>query len=88
MKRGLKIEANDTVGIVLESARKGESVVFGDLVVEATSDINMPHKIALQEIKEGEEIFKYGEVIGYATEHISKGDHVHVHNLDSEKLMK
>ncbi len=88
MKRGLQIEPNDTVGIVLENTRKGEQIAFGDLIVVATVDINMPHKVALQEIAEGEEIFKYGEVIGYATQPISTGDHVHVHNLDSEKLMK
>ena len=39
------------------------------------------HKYALRDIKEGEDIIKYGSPIGHATCHISKGDHVHTHNV-------
>lgn len=31
----------------------------------------------------GEQITKYGEEIGIATQEIRPGDYVHVHNLDS-----
>ena len=41
------------------------------------------HKIAVKEIKTGEQITKYGEEIGVATHDIKKGEYVHVHNLDS-----
>ncbi|MBO5453878.1 MAG: altronate dehydratase [Clostridia bacterium] len=39
------------------------------------------HKYALCDIKKGENIIKYGEAIGHATEDIKKGEHVHTHNL-------
>lgn len=39
------------------------------------------HKIALEDIKSGENIIKYGYPIGYATEDINAGDHVHTHNI-------
>ncbi len=39
------------------------------------------HKYALQDIKCGENIIKYGQSIGHATSDIKKGDHVHTHNL-------
>lgn len=39
------------------------------------------HKYALCDIKKGENIIKYGNPIGHATENIKKGDHVHTHNL-------
>ena len=39
------------------------------------------HKIALNDIKKGENIIKYGYPIGHATEDIKKGDHVHTHNI-------
>ena len=35
----------------------------------------------LGEIAEGENIVKYGEVIGKASANIGKGNHVHVHNV-------
>ena len=45
-------------------------------------DINLEdgHKYALRDIKEGENIIKYGNPIGHATCDIKKGEHVHTHN--------
>ncbi len=39
------------------------------------------HKYALFSISKGENIIKYGNPIGHATEDIKKGDHIHSHNL-------
>ena len=39
------------------------------------------HKYALCDIKSGENIIKYGNPIGHATEDIKKGEHVHSHNM-------
>ena len=46
-------------------------------------DINLEngHKYALVDIKKGENIIKYGNAIGHATEDIKKGEHVHTHNV-------
>ena len=43
----------------------------------------MGHKLALRQIGSGEEILKYGSVIGRATQDILPGEHVHVHNVQS-----
>ena len=39
------------------------------------------HKYALVDIKEGENVIKYGSPIGHATCDIKAGEHVHTHNL-------
>ncbi|MGD0733460.1 MAG: altronate dehydratase family protein [Terracidiphilus sp.] len=39
------------------------------------------HKIAIAAIARGEPVTKYGQTIGFATEDISPGQHVHTHNL-------
>ena len=39
------------------------------------------HKYALRDIKAGEDIIKYGNPIGHATEDIKAGEHVHTHNV-------
>ena len=46
-------------------------------------DINLEdgHKYALRDIKEGENIIKYGNPIGHAICDIKKGEHVHTHNV-------
>lgn len=88
MKRALKIDPRDNVAVVIDEVKAGNEVSINADVIIAKSDIEMPHKIALKDIKAGEYAIKYGEVFGYATEDISKGDYVHVHNIDSEKMMK
>lgn len=39
------------------------------------------HKYAVRDIKKGEKIIKYGFPIGFATEEIKNGEHIHTHNL-------
>ena len=39
------------------------------------------HKYALRDIAKGENVIKYGQPIGHATQDIAKGEHVHTHNL-------
>ena len=39
------------------------------------------HKYAVRDIKRGENIIKYGQPIGHATEDIAAGAHVHTHNI-------
>lgn len=39
------------------------------------------HKIALRDIKCGEDIIKYGYSIGYALADIKSGEHIHTHNI-------
>lgn len=88
MKRGIRIDPQDNVGIVLERVERGESIEIGDCVVTALDDIDLPHKIALKDFQTGDYVIKYGGIIGYATCPIQKGQHVHVHNVDSEQMMK
>ena len=49
-------------------------------------DINLAdgHKYALNDIKKGEDIIKYGNPIGQATDDIKKGEHVHTHNVKTK----
>lgn len=39
------------------------------------------HKVALCDIKQGENVIKYGYPIGHATSDIKEGEHVHTHNV-------
>ena len=42
------------------------------------------HKTALCDIEKGSDVIKYGYPIGYATEDIKEGDHVHSHNMKTK----
>lgn len=88
---GLKVNEKDNVAVVFnETASKGDKLDVkdhkGDIhVVELLADIPYGHKVAINFIKEGTPIYKYGEEIGISTANIEIGDHVHVHNLDSQR---
>ena len=89
MKKGIRLSPKDNVGVVIQDVVPGDQVDFDNgLVITAMDSIALPHKMALAEIKPGDTIYKYGEVMGYATKEIHPGQHVHDHNCDSEKLMK
>ena len=53
--------------------------------VNSEAEIPLGHKIALQDLKEGDTIIKYGHDIGKVVRSIKKGDHVHVHNVKTKK---
>jgi len=49
--------------------------------VKCRSHITAGHKIATSAIGHGAPVRKYGQIIGFATNDISPGEHVHTHNL-------
>ncbi|PFG05055.1 altronate dehydratase small subunit [Bacillus sp. es.034] len=53
--------------------------------VKIIESIRFGHKFAVKAIPPGEDIIKYGEVIGSATVPIEAGEHVHVHNLEGKR---
>ncbi|WP_186077246.1 UxaA family hydrolase [Burkholderia gladioli] len=52
---------------------------FDDLV--ASAEIPPAHKIACRDVAQGAPVRRYGQIIGFATQAIRAGEHVHVHNL-------
>lgn len=51
--------------------------------LKGNDQIPAGHKYALTDVKKGEPIIKYGEIIGRATKDIKKGEWVHTHNVKS-----
>lgn len=82
----------DNVATAIENIGLGNVVNIisaeGNIVdkVKAKQEIPLGHKIAITNIKKGEHIMKYGEVIGKATKDIERGDYVHIHNIESLRM--
>ncbi len=49
--------------------------------VTAKTRIRAGHKIATAAVARGEPVLRYGQIIGFASQPIASGDHVHVDNL-------
>ena len=86
MSQAFIIHKEDNVAIVAENVKAGQEVGYvldGETVVlTAKDDIPIYHKIASREIAKGQQVLKYGEEIGIASQDIPKGSHVHTHNVD------
>lgn len=87
MKRAIIMDLKDNVATLLSDVDKNEMVQarLGEKSMEeqVREPIRFGHKFALNRIYKGENVVKYGEIIGRATRDIEKGCHVHVHNVES-----
>jgi len=79
----LLIDPRDNVGVALVPLAAGDCLRVGGAGLRSLGAIPFGHKVALRDIPAGEAVIKYGEVIGRAKVFITRGSHVHVHNLES-----
>lgn len=56
-----------------------------DVRVTVAGRVPFGHKVALRQIDKDEPVLKYGEAIGLAASAIGAGDHVHTHNVESQR---
>ncbi len=73
----IRIHPKDNVAVTLRPVARG--TVF--LGVTALEDIPQGHKMALDAVKAGENVVKYGFPIGHATADLAPGMWVHTHNM-------
>jgi altronate hydrolase len=75
------LRPEDNVAVAARHLRPGQEVRHGGATLTLSGRIGLGHKIALRDIQKGEPVYKYGQIIGFASEDIPAGGHVHVHNL-------
>ena len=86
----LRLADTDNVASIFTDVKAGVAVSVkdrkgGTSEIVSKSDIPYGHKIAVCPIRKGEPIIKYGEEIGLASTPIKVGEHVHVHNVESNR---
>ncbi|MCQ2244658.1 MAG: altronate dehydratase family protein [Bacteroidaceae bacterium] len=74
----LRINPIDKVVVALRPMKAGEEIASG---VKLLQDVPQGHKILLQDVKEGEDIIKYGYPIGHALKDMTAGEWVNEDNL-------
>lgn len=87
--RSVMMKPQDNVAVALTKIPTGVAVEVTcreiKRTIEMVETIDFGHKFAVQRIERGEDIIKYGEVIGMATREILPGAHVHIHNLEGKR---
>jgi altronate hydrolase len=74
--RTLRLNARDNLLVAIDAVDRGVAVRG----VTATARILRGHKMAAQAIAKGQPVLKFGQIIGFATEDIVPGAHIHTHN--------
>ncbi|WP_440903756.1 UxaA family hydrolase [Catenovulum sp. SX2] len=85
-KRFVLLDARDNVLVCCQNSPSGELVQIEQLQVPLSCEIQVGHKIARTFIRKGEKIIKYGAPIGSATQDLAIGEHVHMHNMQSDYI--
>lgn len=83
----LVIKPTDSVAVAIDALKAGEvacyKVAGENRETKLVTDVPIYHKFAMVDIKVGELVYKYGQVIGKATSNIAAGEHIHTHNIVS-----
>ena len=77
----IKINKIDNIVIAIEDISKKEKIYFDSKELIIQNEVAQGHKIASKNIFEGENIIKYGHVIGHAISNINAGEWIHSHNM-------
>ena len=72
------LHPSDSVVIARATMLPGTPVADG---IAVSDRIPAGHKVAVRPIAVGEAVRRYNQIIGFATDAIAPGQHVHVHNL-------
>ena len=82
----------DSVGVVVvEGLEAGTDMLVcvthdnSTFRLKAEQAAPIGHKIALQDLKAGDTVFKYGEDIGKMISDCAKGHHLHTHNCKTKR---
>jgi altronate hydrolase len=76
----------DNVAIARVPLSSGQRLRIDGIAIEVRDPVPAGHKVALKRIPAGENLVRYGQVIGRARTAIEPGVHVHTHNVAFEEL--
>jgi altronate hydrolase len=80
----IHLHPQDNVAIAKTDLEANTTLELDERQILLRQSIPTGHKVALREIAEGEPVYRYGQVIGFASRIILPGEHVHTHNLSLE----
>jgi len=68
----IQLDPSDTVAIVVNSGGLPKGTVFDDGLT-LVDDVPQGHKVALVDMKAGDQVVRYGEILGHAVRDLPKG---------------
>lgn len=84
-------ETGDDVGVAVMDLQAGSEIGAATLEgapvmnLKVCEDIPLGHKIAVRDLPQDKQVIEYGRPIGKMTAAAAQGEHVHVHNLKTNR---
>src|SRR5690242_19576444 len=77
------LHPSDNICVAARNLVAGDQVTAGAQSIAVQQSIKIGHKVAVRPIAKGDYVYKFGQIIGHATERIEPGQHLHSHNLEN-----
>jgi altronate hydrolase len=82
----IHLHSSDNVAIARVALSPGQELRVNGRSITVENPVPAGHKIAVAAVAAGENVLRYGQVIGRARIGIQPGQHVHTHNIAFEEL--
>jgi altronate hydrolase len=77
------LRPEDNVVVAARPIPDGADLEVNGTTLTIQGRVGLGHKVAVRPIRKGEAVTKYGQIIGFASQDIPAGGHVHVHNVSA-----
>ncbi|MBA1321034.1 UxaA family hydrolase [Pseudomonas plecoglossicida] len=75
------IRLNPLDNVLIARQALPEGLELAGEAITVRQPIPSGHKVATEHVEQGQPLRRYGQIIGFASQTIEPGDHVHVHNV-------
>src|SRR5690606_26838870 len=81
----IRLHPQDNVAIAKTNVQTGTTLALADgSQISRQGFVHSARKIALRQSATSEAVYRYGQIIGFATQPMQPGEQVHSHNLSGE----
>ena len=80
------LHPNDNILVCVAHINAGDVIDIDGESVSVGQNIEVGHKLARHALNLGDKIYRYGAPIGSMTQSVAKGEHVHMHNMQSDYI--
>ena len=84
----VQLRPEDNIAVATRNLPAGATLLLTGMTATLDRSVGLGHKIALTDIKKGQAVYKYGQIIGFASQPILAGEHVHTHNVSADNFKR
>ncbi len=80
------LHPDDNVLVCVAPITAGQTITIDAEPLASPQPVAVGHKVARRDLSPGDKVFKYGAPIGSATAPVVRGEHLHMHNMQSDYI--